>query len=237
MWETWQWHEGETMTWMRVCCHCNGIILKDEGKFVDSTNYGKRHFMVHKSVTLCKERHHLRVPEDIAALMKEAVIEGWTMNICDYCQKQRPPDRLFPYLDIKNYQLKTICFWCLQKARARGETTKWTVTFAGRVDRSCLTKTENSVTSSATRDGRTNSTRSPWWNVQTVNTPTQPTSLTMWSTWRLARSYTWQIAWLGAWLAAQTCKGEWDKRNERAQVQEIRAVLWWGLRDEDSDGS
>jgi hypothetical protein len=63
--------DGTKRVWMRVCCHCNGIILKGEGKFVDSVNYGKRYFMVHKSVALCRKRHHLRVPEDIEKLLME----------------------------------------------------------------------------------------------------------------------------------------------------------------------
>ena len=59
-----------TREYIRICCRCNGIIYKGEGKFKDSVNYGKRHFMVHKLVTLCKERHNLRIPEDIKKLME-----------------------------------------------------------------------------------------------------------------------------------------------------------------------
>ena len=67
------------MGWIRVCCRCNGLIYKGEGKYIPSKNYGNRYFMVHKTVTLCKERCDLRVPEDIKELMsmKEQSIKEW----------------------------------------------------------------------------------------------------------------------------------------------------------------
>ena len=62
--------------WVRVCCRCNGLIFKGEGKYVDSVNYGKRHFMQHKSVELCKQRHKLRNPAEIEALAKIETEKG-----------------------------------------------------------------------------------------------------------------------------------------------------------------
>ena len=65
--------------WIRACSRCNGPIYTGEGQYIPSQNYGNRHFMVHKTVALCKERQDLRVLEDKMELMNmpEMTVADW----------------------------------------------------------------------------------------------------------------------------------------------------------------
>ncbi len=68
--------------WVRACSRCNGIIYKGEGEYIPSKNYGARHFIVHKTVALCKQRQDLRIPEEKVELMNmpEQTVKEWHLR-------------------------------------------------------------------------------------------------------------------------------------------------------------
>ena len=65
--------------WCRVCSRCNGLVYAGEGQHIPSRNYGPKHFIVHKTVELCKHRQRLRgtALQELKTMPEQTVTEWY----------------------------------------------------------------------------------------------------------------------------------------------------------------